>query len=331
MPAPDYWTPAVLDPAYRLGLVESYFLKLNEPSGKWAAWIKYTFLIRKGGGAPLAECWFIFFDRDAVTGAGVSARKQAFGDGNWRIRKQETEISMGDNVLSREHSSGNLAGGAAKWAFEFSGLSPAMVVTPDFARSPLLPTTKLTSPVPEGFATGEVTVGEKHFRFTDFPLNVGHNWGHSHATAYAWGQARAEGAGETGEKFFFEGATLPLGRRNLTLGKVLLDGELISFAGPHCWLKARADVSIGSWRFEMQNRKWLLEGAFSFEPDFVAGLKYVQPNGRVKSCLNSMISSARLQLSQRRKGGSSLVFTADGTAALEYLTPGLSQDFEMLT
>ena len=336
MPAPDYWTPAVLDPAYRLGLVESYFLKLNEPSGKWAAWIKFTFLIRKGGAAPAAECWFIFFDRDAVTGRKVSAWKQAFGDGDWRIRKQEIEISMGCNVLSQKRSCGVLGNGAATWDFEFSSPSSALVISPPFALSPLLPTTKLTSPVPKGLATGVVTVGGKRFQFTDHALNVGHNWGHSHATAYAWGQARAGGAGETGEEFFFEGASLPLGGgfeggRFLTLGRVLLDGEAISFAGPQSWLKARAEVSVGSWRFEMRNRAWKLEGDFSLDSEYVAGLKYVQPNGHVQSCLNSMIADARLELSRLKKGSSSRTFRADGTAALEYLTPGLSQDFEMLT
>lgn len=323
----DYWAPAVLDPAYRLGLVESYYLKLNEPEGKWAAWIKYTFLVRKGGGTPLAECWFIFFDREAVTGRKVSAWKQIAGDDDWHVDKEKPVISLGDNVLSRERSTGNLGDGAAKWDFGFSTPSPSMIVSPSFSKSPLLPTTKLTSPVPEGLATGELTVGEKRFEFSDFPLNVGHNWGHFHSTAYVWGQARSRGAGGN---FFFEGASLSLGSRNLTLGKVLLDGEEISFAGPRCWLKAKADVSIGSWQFEMKNRNWLLNGAFTFEPECVAGLKYVQPNGRVKSCLNSMISNARLDLSRRRKGGSSIAFVIDGTAALEHVTPGLSRQFEML-
>jgi len=325
----DYWTPAVLDPAYKLGLVESYFLKLNDPSGKWAAWIKYTFLIRRGGGEPLPECWFIFFDRDAVTGRKVSAWKQVLSNKDWRIGEADAAIFMGDNTLTRDRASGTLGGGEARWDFGFSALSNSMIVSPSFSKTPLLPTTKLTSPVPEGLATGELTVGKKRFQFADYPLSVGHNWGHFHSTAYTWAQARMLGEG-SGRKFFFEGASLSLGSRHLTLGKVLLDGEEISFAGPQCWLRAKADVSVGHWQFTMQNREWVLNGEFDAEPEYVAGLKYVQPNGRVKSCLNSMISNGNFQLSRRRKGGSSFTFTVDGTAALEHLTPGLSQQFEML-
>src|SRR5213595_1975475 len=46
------------------GHVESYFLKLNDPSGNLALWIKATILVREGGTPRVAEAWAIAFTRD---------------------------------------------------------------------------------------------------------------------------------------------------------------------------------------------------------------------------------------------------------------------------
>jgi len=336
----NLWKAKVRDLAYSRGLVESYFIKLNEPTGAWAAWIKYTFLVRSGRFDPVGECWFIFFDRRKRAARRVLAAKESFDLQSCRIVGDGTDIRIGANVLTPGICSGELESGRCSWKLSFSAEGEPFVLLPSLFYSRAAPTTKLTTPFASARASGAIRVGDKELSFEDFPMSLGHNWGRKHTDSYVWGQvplSTREGP------LFFEGCSLPADVAGagsavsrsplLTAGKLRFSGEDISFSGPHSLLANTARVQMGQWKFEMRNLMWLLRGEMSFEPEFVAGLRYLQPDGGVRSCLNSMMASARLELHRRRgprKTELVLEAATDNLAALEFLTANLDHGFPIL-
>jgi hypothetical protein len=354
----------VQDRAFARGLVESYFLKLTEPAGKWAAWIKYTFLVRAGRFAPLGECWMIFFDREAPSGRRLLAAKESFDLQHCRISGEETEIQIGANLLTPGLAMGSLDAGSFSWKLGFRpggdiGQRPPLglrsgpaandhrepsrsgapfQLLPDLFYSPAIPTTKLTTPFPQALASGRIAVPGREIAFENLPLALGHNWGRKHTDSYVWGQLRAEtGAGP----LFFEGVSVPAAfgpaeqagpLPRLTLGRVRLGEREIPFAGPWSWAMNRARMEGGSWQFELKNPGWQLKGVLSLDRELTAGLRYLQPDGAIRCCLNSMLASGRIALEKRHGGSSEPVVEAEveHTAALEFLTPSLGHGITML-
>src|SRR5262245_51807993 len=88
------WNATRFDPGSPDGHVESHFLKLNEPGGERALWVKATSLQRLGETA-VAETWAVAFDR----AHGHAAAKQvvpwasaSFSRDALAIRVAEVEI-----------------------------------------------------------------------------------------------------------------------------------------------------------------------------------------------------------------------------------------------
>jgi hypothetical protein len=331
-----YWHPVVTDLAYRPGMVESYFLKLHDPAGDLAVWIKYTFLRRARGHQPLGEVWCILFDRRAVReGSGappVRAEKASHDLLSVDALETKGEIVIGGNLLTPGLASGLLPG--VRWRFSFAPVGQPLTLLPGPCYSPWVPTSKLTTPVPAARATGILELPEGTVEFTDWHLSLGHNWGRRHTDSYVWGQVGQE---TDRGRFFFEGLSLPAdpvagGQPRVTVGKVRLAGEEIDFSGPTSWARNRAEVASGRWELDMSNRGWRLIGQLHWDPRLVAGLRYLQPDGGIRCCLNSMVADGVLAL-HRREGGADrelVRIEVQGTAALEFLTPRLDHGFAML-
>jgi hypothetical protein len=327
------WQPKVWDKAYRKGMVESYFLRLNSPVDEWTVWIKYTYLRLHGQHDGKGECWLVFFDPTVSGSNRIRAWKETFAALQPAVNGGR--IQLGTNVLVPGSAMGNL-GGEVSWELEFRGTdAPSALLAAPFY-SPAMPTTKLTTPIPTGIASGSLEIGGRQLQLTDVPLSLGHNWGHRHTPSYVWGQV----SGRTGHgELFFEGAGIPAplsngpGKPKLTVGRGRFDGKEIDFNLPHSLLANYSLVEPGRWSFEMSNLRWRLSGAIHWDKSLVCGLRYEQPNGEAVSCLNSMCAEATLKLSRKRlTGGADVVaeLHVENRAALEFVTADDGHGVEML-
>jgi hypothetical protein len=314
-------------------MVESYFLRLNSPADDWIVWIKYTYLRAHGQRDVTGECWLIFFDPRASGSNQIRAWKETFAV--FEPAVSVGRIELGGNLLVPGSAMGNLSG-EVSWELKFRGVAaPSALLAAPFY-SPAMPTTKLTTPIPMGIASGSVEIGGRQLQLTDVPISLGHNWGHRHTPSYVWGQI----SGQTGQgPIFFEGAGIPAplavgrGRPKLTVGRARFDGRDIDFNLPHSILANSSTVELGVWSFEMRNVRWRLAGEFRWDHALVAGLHYEQPDGDMVSCLNSMCAEATLKLSRKRlTGGADVVaeLHTNSRAALEFVTPEPGHGVEML-
>jgi len=217
-----------VDPAK--GHLESTFVKLNDPSGKRALWVKATIFApteRTSGGPPhergrtVAESWAIAFDRlpdDAPPISyreAVHARAGGAGEGApLRHVAVKRTVAVEEATLARTRPYhlewagvsfdgrrlvGEIEHGAAAIRFdlELSARDPSPLVHFPFPSmyEGRFPKSKLVSPIFDALASGEIEVRRKDGRRTwevkDWPAMEGHNWGVGHADLYAWAHVNA--------------------------------------------------------------------------------------------------------------------------------------------
>ncbi|MBI4700228.1 MAG: hypothetical protein HY744_03510 [Deltaproteobacteria bacterium] len=325
----QHWNAVRFDPAHAgRGHVESYFLKLNEPDGRRALWLKATILDRRGVAEPVAEAWAIAFDRQ---GEHVATKQIAA----WREASFSRE-ALGARVaalcFAEGHTQGAVESGGRRisWDLDFTTDAPPLV--PFFhprMYEGRLPSSKLVTPHPDSRFVGRYSVGGAEVEVEGWRGMQGHNWGRRHAELYGWAHCNQW---DEGEDAVLEGVTA-----RVKVGPVLLPpltvlclrhrGVRYDFNRPADILRARATITPRSWSFRAHSDLGHIEGELSAPTRDFAGLYYENPDGAMTYCLNSKIAEGRLRLALA--GRAPLVLTTRA-AALEIGTKDASHGVRML-
>jgi hypothetical protein len=215
--------PAKLDP--RKGHLESTFLKLNDPQGKRALWVKLTIFAptarTSGGppferGKPVAEAWAIAFDRagdeapptsyrepgvaPAARARNAAAKQTVPVEQAELARERPFRLRVAGVELSSEkdgalHARGEVDHGEVRIRFDLRlrprDRAPLVPFPHAVMYEAPFPKSKLVSPIVDALAEGTVDVdratGEHaHWAVEGWPAMQGHNWGTRHGDLYAW-------------------------------------------------------------------------------------------------------------------------------------------------
>jgi len=280
------------------GHVESYFLKLNDPSGRQALWIKATIVVREGGAPRVAEAWAIAFDRE---GRHIAV-KQSVPLSQARFGAAGLDVAVAGLRLLPGRISGEVASHAQRITFDlrFTMDAPPLVPFPsERMYEARLPSSKLVSPHPDARFSGSYSVDGQRIEVDGWHGMQGHNWGTRHAELYAWGHCNQW---DGDDDLVLEGVTArvkvgPVLAPPLTLVCVRHRGVRHDFNAPLTLLRARGSVELRRWTFSAKNARATVTGELWAEtPDFV-GLAYDNPDGAVTYCLNSKIARGRIRLS----------------------------------
>jgi hypothetical protein len=296
------------DPSARRDHVESYFMKLNDPSGERALWLKATILA--SGGDPSgaqAEGWAIAFDRrggrtrhEAVKHV-LPYKNAAFSREGLDIRWDLPGTRERDRMrMEPGHTEGSISRGDQRvaWDLRFSGELACIAPLPFEAMyAPGFPSAKLLSPHPDVRFEGEVTAFGERWSIDGWRGMQGHNWGRQHTYAYAWCHANVW---EEDPEFVLEGlsASIKLGpvvTPLLTVVCVRHRGVRYDFNGVLDMARARAEVTPRRWVFSARGRYGRIEGDVEAETADMVGLHYQNPSGSMLYCLNSKLSRARVR------------------------------------
>lgn len=285
-----------------VGHVESYFLKLNEPGGRRALWIKATILVREGGTPRVAEAWAIAFDRE---GRHVAA-KRVVPLADARFDERTLDVAVGDLVITKDRVAGEVQSGDHRIAFDlaFTGDVAALVPFPSLRmyEGPL-PSSKLVSPHPDARFTGSYSVDGKWVDVQGWRGMQGHNWGTRHTELYAWGHCN-EWEGD--DDLVLEGVTArvkvgPVLVPSLSVVCVRHRGVAYDFNAPLSLLRARGTIDLRRWTFSAKSPIATVSGELWAETSDFVGLAYENPDGAMTYCLNSKIARGRIRLSVRGK------------------------------
>jgi hypothetical protein len=321
------WNAVRFDPTRASDHVESYFIKLNDASGRCALWLKATILAGRDR-SPVAEAWAIGFDREA----GHVGVKRVVPHAEARFSKYELDVSVGGIEMSEGKTRGKIQSGdhVIEWDLEFDASGAPLIPypSPKMYTGPL-PSQKLVSPHASTRFSGSYRVDGREVKVDGWRGMQGHNWGKRHTELYAWGHVNQW---DDQEDLMLEGVTArvkvgPLLAPPLTLVCVWHRGERYELNQTKTLLKARGSISTRVWTFQSTGPDASVEGELRAETEDMAGLYYENPNGEMTYCLNSKIARAELTLTPK---GRPIVRATSRAAALEIGTKDAGHGVKML-
>lgn len=315
-------------PGQREGHYESYFQRANHPSRPLAFWIRYTIFSPHGRpGAAVGELWAVYFDGE--TGRHVAVTRhvpldQCHFDGdrfNVRVADAVLEPGLMRGVVENgEHS--------LAWDLTFRGDAPPLLLLPSRLYETGFPAAKSLVGLPLAVYQGMLRVDGAPMEIAGWVGSQNHNWGRRHTDEYAWGQVAGF---DTHPASFLEVATArlrigPLWTPRLTVAVLRHDGEEIRLNAPRQMLRARAVYGPSSrpspgptrWSFRAETAALRVAGVFAAAPESFVLLRYDNPPGGHKQCLNSKIASCSLTIT-RKASGRSETLHAPHRAAFELL------------
>ena len=315
----DSWNAARYAPGTAAGHYESWFQRANDPAGRRAFWIRYTIFAPAGRPAEaVGELWAIAFTRSDA-GPRIVAVKQVHPIAACRFARDRLDVAIGDARLD----DGALRGAAASgghtlaWDLRYAGGQPPLLLLPERLYAAALPRAKALVGRPLARFAGTLTVDGESVVIDDWVGSQNHNWGTKHTDRYAWGQVA--GFDEAPDAFLeCSTARLKLGPLWLPpMSPVLLrlGDETLAWNGLTRAIRARGRYAPYDWQIDTAGPAGELAVRITAEPaDFVA-LRYGNPPGGSKICLNSKL--ARCELTLRRRGARTVLRSS--RAAFEIL------------
>ncbi|TGK34655.1 hypothetical protein EHQ12_09930 [Leptospira gomenensis] len=310
----------------RGGHYESWFVRGNHPSERKAVWIRYTiFSPREKPENTIGELWAIYFDGEKNA---HSVSKSEFPIDVCEFGAEPLSVKIGDSVLSDVHLIGKAGNTKGKedcfWDLKLSGENEPLFLFPENLYEGGFPKAKVLVGNPLVRISGKLLLGDMNVSISDWTGSHNHNWGSKHTDRYAWGQV----AGFDGEPDSF----LELATANLKIGPFWtpsITPIVLRFRGKDYKLNhplksfGRAKYGYFDWSFSASSEEIQLEGRIRAKRDDFACLRYRNPPGGWKYCLNSKIADAELSL-KRKEDISFLKLFSSGKAAFEILTEDAS-------
>jgi len=313
----DHWNATRYEPGMTTGHYESWFQRANDPSGSRAFWIRYTiFAPRDRPADAVGELWAIAFSRAEPH---IVAVKQVHPVADCSFARDRLDVAIGgarldDGALRGTATTG---GHTLGWDLRYTGGQPPLLLLPERLYAAALPRAKALVGRPLARFTGTITVDGNALAIDNWVGSQNHNWGAKHTDRYAWGQVA--GFDEAPDAFLeCSTARLQLGSLWLPpMSPVLLrlGGQTLAWNGLIRALRARGHYAPYDWQIETSGPAGELALRITADPaDFVA-LRYGNPPGGSKICLNSKIARCELTL---RRGGERTVLHSS-RAAFEIL------------
>jgi hypothetical protein len=325
---PDVLVPAQVNwsqwrPGRRRGHYESFYQRANHPHRLLAFWLRYTVFSPTGHPeAALGELWAVVFDGE--TGEHAVARTE-HPIGACRFAPDQFDVRLPQATLGPAALRGRAE--AIAWDLRYHGGGPPLYLLPRPLYATPFPPAKSLVGVPLATYDGAVTVGAREIPVEGWLGSQNHNWGSRHTDRYAFGQVSGfDGEPDT----FLEVATAqnrvgPVRTPPLTLLVLRRGGEQIAVTALREARRASASVdyrSLGrnlSWTFATASATTRIEGRIEAPRSAFVGLRYRDPPGGEKHCLNTKIARCTLAVVDVRSRKRQVLRSGHG-ALFEILT-----------
>jgi hypothetical protein len=286
------------------GFYESFFQRANHPHRPLAFWTRYTLFSPAGRPEQaVGQVWAVLFDgengRHAVAKAELPLERCVF-------ERSAFSVAVGEARLGPGRLSGGAGAGpeSLSWELSFQGRqSPLLLLPPRLYEAPL-PRAKSLVSLPGAVFHGRLHAAERTLEVHQWVGSHNHNWGTRHTDSYAWGQVAGF---DTHPDSFLEVATArlrlgPLWTPPLTVLVLRHAGEELALRSVTQALRAEASLQGFHWRFRSEAAGVELEGHLHASPGDFVGLRYANPPGGEKHCLNTKLAACRLVLRRKRAG-----------------------------
>ena len=318
------WNRCRYDPARAAGHYESYFQRADHPDRPLGFWIRYTIFSPEGRPRDaVGELWAIWFDGER---GKVTAVKSVVPVSHCRFDRTCLSAQVGEARLNEARLTGAAAstGHAIAWDLKYSGDDATLLLLPENLYESAFPKAKALVGTPNARYRGTISVDGEVHTISEWVGSQNHNWGRRHTNRYAWGQvAGFDGIADS----FLECSTAqikvgPLWSPRFTVVVLRIEGEEYAINSlPRAVLAEGRWTPAGpgfEWNLRTQQAGVEIVARFSAPRDRFVGLRYDNPQGGAKTCLNSKLASVELTL--RRAGRPELHLRSAHRAAFEILT-----------
>ncbi|MBI2383478.1 MAG: hypothetical protein HYV18_05350 [Gammaproteobacteria bacterium] len=321
---------ARFEPGNWRGHYESYFQRANHPTRPLAFWIRYTvFSPRARPERAIAELWAMFFNGE--TGRHVAVKRE-LPVAQSEFQRDRFAVRVGSATLDGQGLSGaaESAGRSMEWVLRYAGTQPPVLTLPKEKYDGGFPKAKLVVGVPMAEYNGRLRVDGMEIPVERWVGSQNHNWGSEHTNRYAYGQVCGF---DNAPDSFLEMASARVKIGPLPIPMVT---PIVLRHGGREWalntlgqgLRAKARYGYFDWRFRSENEAVRIEGRIHADKGDFVGLRYYNPPGGDKFCLNSKIAACELRLTDKASGRSETLSTAR-RAAFEILTDDLDHGVEI--
>lgn len=316
----DAWNGARFVPGQMAGHYESWFQRANHPSRQLAFWIRYTIFCRDGRPADaVGQLWAIAFDGETQR---ITAVRQELPISECRFSSSRLDARIGQAELSSAGLSGAAAAGGHRlaWQLAIRGGERPLLLLPEAWYARRFPAAKALVSTPGAVFDGWLEVDGARLSIDGWRGSQNHNWGSRHTDRYAWGQvAGFDGA----EDAFLECSTArvkvgPVWTPWLTLLVLRIEGREHALNGLLGSLRASARIEGLRWSFDTRRPGVRIRGQIEAPASSFVGLRYGNPPGGEKICLNSKLARCQLVLEETGRAPRSL--RSECRAAFEILT-----------
>jgi hypothetical protein len=316
----DRWllNRAVYEPGQRAGHYESFYQRANHPDRPLAFWIRYTVFAPAGEpSAAVGQLWAVAFDGESGRHA---VAKKVVPIADCEFRRDAFGVRIGGAQLGPGSLSG--AAGAIEWDLRFAGDEPPVLLLPQKMYTGRFPKAKSLVALPLARYSGSYRVGGEPVDVDGWLGSQNHNWGSQHTHRYAFGQV----AGFTdAPDTFLEVATAkariagPLVTPWVTTLVLRHRGTEYSLVSLRRARRATARYGYFHWDFATGDDSVRISGRISADRGAFVGLRYGNPPGGYKHCLNTKIGTAEITVRDRGSGRTE-VLHAPNRALFEILT-----------
>lgn len=313
MPDAAWCNHSRFDPKVFNGFYESWFLRANDPRSPRALWVRYTFTVpRARPGEGTVALWAIAFDGERRQSARDSyPAKDAF------LSLDDLEVSVGGATLTEGLANGSA--GDLSWALHWDSAQPAALLLPERLYGGGFPRAKALTSAPNAKFHGLFHAFDSRWVIEQWPGAQAHNWGSEHTERYAWAQV----CGFDGQPdAYLECATARVRVAGilgpaLTTALLRVDGEEYSFTGLFQATRAKANVRPGEWSFTTEGEAGRLSARLWCPTASFVSLRYPDPPGGERLCLNTKLAACELSL--EREGKPTIKLTSAHSAAFELI------------
>ena len=271
----------------------------------------------------MGELWAAYFDGETQQHVAV---KNEFPFRECTFDTDDFHILVGNARLDPGHLSGSVASGGhtVSWTLGFSGEDQPLFLLPKELYDAPVPQAKSLVSLPLAVYNGALQIDGCDLAIEEWVGSQNHNWGLKHTDHYAWGQVAGF---DTDREAFLEVATARLRVGSdwspfMTPVVLRHRGREISLNALSQIVSAEASFSYFEWTFKSAMEGILIEGCFTAPREAFVGLRYGNPPGGTKECLNTKIASCELRVTYQEEGGAGRTETlsTSNRAAFEILT-----------
>ena len=302
------------------GFYESYFQRANHPSRPLAFWIRYTVFCPRGRpDKACGELWAIYFDGE--TGR-IDAVKEVAPISDCDFSRSQLDVRIGNATLTDRGLHGRAASrsNVLQWTLDYAGDEPPLLLLPESFYGRRFPKAKALVGTPNAVYTGTLTVNGRTIPIDGWRGSQNHNWGSQHTDRYAWGQVAGF---DNAPDAFLECTTAqvklgPVWSPRLTFVVLRDEGQEIALNGMLQAVRASGSYDFFTWTLATRNPQLQISGHIHAPASAFVGLRYQNPPGGEKTCLNTKLASAEITV--KRPGRPPRTLVTKHRAAFEILT-----------